>query len=99
MKIQVSKVWISDSSVKKKFVRISSKDKNKIFRRSIYAIKDIKKSERITNKNLKILIPALSLKPKYFPKVLSKISLKDLKKSTYENLLMSFKFYIYVGYQ
>ena len=65
-----------------RFIRNSSEDNNKIFRRSIYVIKDIKKGEKFTTKNLKILRPALGLKPKYFTKVLGKISSKNFKKNT-----------------
>lgn len=65
-----------------RFIRNSSEDNNKIFRRSIYVIKDIKKGEKFTTKNLKILRPALGLKPKYFSKVLGKISSKNFKKNT-----------------
>ena len=67
---------------KKKFVRNPSEDHNKLFRRSIYVIKDIKKGERFTTNNLKILRPALGLNPKYYPKLLGKISLKNFKKNT-----------------
>jgi N-acetylneuraminate synthase len=44
---------------------------NTKFRRSIYAIKDIKRGERLTAENIKRIRPGLGLKPKHWDEVLS----------------------------
>ena len=60
------------------FVNNNSK-KNKIFRRSIYVIKDINYGEKITKNKIKILRPNYGLDPKFYNKILnsrSKIKVK-----------------------
>jgi sialic acid synthase SpsE len=56
--------------------------KNKKFRRSIYVIKDIKKGEKITKENIKILRPNLGLEPKYYNLILGKRSPKNFFKNS-----------------
>jgi pseudaminic acid synthase len=46
--------------------------KNIKYRRSIYYSKDIKKGEKISLKNIKVVRPSLGLHPKYFNKILGK---------------------------
>ena len=48
------------------FLRNKSEDKNKIFRRSIYVSQNIKKGEKFSSNNLKILRPLIGLQPKFF---------------------------------
>ena len=52
------------------------------FRRSIYAIKDIKKGEQLTKENVKSIRPGFGLAPKYFEKILGMRVIKDVKKGT-----------------
>ena len=56
--------------------------KFKKFRRSIYISKDIKKNEKFSRDNLKIIRPAFGLSPKYFEKIIGKTSKKKLKAGT-----------------
>ena len=56
------------------FYRNSSENKSKIFRRSIFAIKDIKKGEKFTKKNIKRIRPGYGLDPLYFEKLINKKS-------------------------
>ena len=48
------------------------------YRRSIYVSKTINKGEKITRKNIKLVRPAKSLNPKFYYKILGKISQKKL---------------------
>ena len=66
---------------KKSFHRNISENKSKIFRRSIFAIKNIKKGEKFTKENIKVVIPGYGLEPKYFNKILNKRSLINVKKN------------------
>ena len=59
---------------KKFFFRSKSENKSKIFRRSIFAIKDIKKGEKFTKQNIRVIRPGYGLMPKYFNKILNKKS-------------------------
>jgi pseudaminic acid synthase len=52
------------------------------FRRSIYIIKNIKKNEKITRENIKIIRPNFGLLPKKFNYVLGKKASKNLAKDT-----------------
>ena len=42
------------------------------FRRSIYAVKKIKKDEKFTKENIKVIRPSLGLKPKYYDYIIGK---------------------------
>lgn len=64
------------------FLRNSSEDKNKFFRRSIYVTQNIKKGEKFSNNNLRILRPAIGLQPKFFFKIIGKKSPKNFKKNS-----------------
>ena len=64
----------------KKFT-INSAEKNyRKFRRSIYSIKSIKKGEKFSIKNIKVVRPGFGLEPKYFNKILNKKSPLNIKK-------------------
>ena len=56
--------------------------KNKIFRRSLFAIEDIKKGEKITYKNIGSIRPGYGISPKYLKSVIGKCAGKKIKKGT-----------------
>jgi len=60
----------------------SSEQSNVKFRRSIYAIKDIKKGERLTENNIKSIRPGFGLKPKYWNKALLSKAMRDISRGT-----------------
>jgi pseudaminic acid synthase len=53
---------------------------SKVFRRSLFAVKDIKKGERFTEENIKSIRPGYGIKPKYLDKILGKKAKIDIKK-------------------
>lgn len=57
-------------------------DKDKLRRRSLFVCKDIKKGEKLTDKNIKSIRPGNGLHPKYFYKVLGKTVNNNVKKGT-----------------
>jgi N-acetylneuraminate synthase len=62
---------------------ISEAEKNsRIFKRSIYAAKDIKAGEMFTPDNIKIIRPGDGLHPRYFESILNKHATIDIKKGT-----------------
>ena len=63
---------------KKKFYRNPSENKSKIFRRSIFVVKDIKRGEKLTKKNIRRIRPGYGLEPKFFDEVLGKKTKKNL---------------------
>ncbi len=52
------------------------------FKRSIFVIKDIKKNQRLTNENIKIIRPGYGIEPKYFDLMIGRKINCNLKKGT-----------------
>lgn len=71
---------IMGSSVKKPL--LSETKLRLIIRKSIVAIKDIKKGEIFSSDNIGIKRPGTGLSPKYYPSILSKICLSNIKADT-----------------
>ena len=66
-------------SGKQNFFRNKSELKNKRYRRSIFAIKDILKGEKFTLQNIKVIRPSFGLKPKYYDYIIGKKAKKAIK--------------------
>ena len=49
------------------------------FRRSLYAVKNIKKGDLLTTKNVKSIRPGFGLAPKFLPEILGKVSTDDIE--------------------
>jgi pseudaminic acid synthase len=56
--------------------------KNRIFRRSLFAVKDIKEGEKFSEENVKSIRPAYGLPPKYLSGIRGKCARRDIKKGT-----------------
>ncbi|UCB56936.1 MAG: pseudaminic acid synthase [Candidatus Omnitrophota bacterium] len=56
--------------------------KNRIFRRSLFAVKDIKKGERLSEENISSVRPAYGLSPKYARDILGRTAKKDIARGT-----------------
>ncbi len=52
----------------------------KIFSRSLYVVKDVKKDELFTSKNIRSIRPGYGLHPKYYTRVIGKKSKFDIKR-------------------
>lgn len=62
---------------------VSVKEKEStVFRRSIFAVEDIKKGEFFTEDNIRSIRPGYGLKPKYYKEVLNKHAAQDIKRGT-----------------
>lgn len=70
-------------SLGKVFIGIQEAEKkSQLFKRSIYVSEDIKSGEMISEKNIRVIRPALGLAPKHYDAVIGKEAKKDLKKGT-----------------
>ena len=63
---------------KKYFFRKKNENKSKIFRRSIFVTQNIKKNEKFTTNNIRVIRPGHGLEPKYYNQILNKKSPSDL---------------------
>lgn len=52
------------------------------FRRSVFCVEDIKKGEKLTKENVRVIRPGQGIAPKYYPEVLGQVALTDIKKGT-----------------
>jgi pseudaminic acid synthase len=59
-----------------------AEEKSAFFKRSIYISKDIKKGEKLSSENLRVIRPANGLAPKHWEEVLGKEAKTDLKAGT-----------------
>lgn len=66
---------------KKHFFRNKNENESKIFRRSIFAFKDIKKGEKFTKNNICVVRPGYGLAPTFYNKILNKRSPINIKKN------------------
>ena len=76
---------IKDTSLmmgKNFFFRNKSENKSLQFRRSIYAVSDIKKGEKFTKKNIRVIRPGFGIQPVYFEKLINKNSPSDIRCET-----------------
>ena len=55
---------------------------NRIFRRSIFVVKDIKKGDSFTEENIRVIRPAYGLEPKYYEDILGKKSSREIERGT-----------------
>ena len=74
----LGKINIGISSSEKKYLK---------YRRSIYVAEDIKKGEKLSSYNLKVVRPGLGLHPKFYEKLIGRKVKKNLKKGTPMNKL------------
>jgi pseudaminic acid synthase len=76
---------IKDTSLmmgKKYFFRNKSENQSLQFRRSIYAVSDIKIGEKFTKKNIRVIRPGFGISPIYFEKLINKKSPLNIKRET-----------------
>lgn len=57
-------------------------ESNVVFRRSIFCTKNIKKGEKITENNIRIIRPGYGIKPKFYNDVLGLVALQDIEYGT-----------------
>jgi pseudaminic acid synthase len=83
MKYLVNQCKIVKSSIGSVVFGPTKKElKNIKYRRSIYYSKDIRKGEKISKKNIKVIRPSLGLHPKYFDIILGKKLKKNVNYAT-----------------
>lgn len=56
--------------------------KSRVFARSLFVVKDMKKGEPFTEENVRSIRPGYGLAPKYLPQIIGKRARKEIKKGT-----------------
>lgn len=83
MEALVEGVRIAEKSLGKFSHQLSKEEiKNRIFRRSLFVVKEIKKGEVFTQENMRSIRPGNGLQPKYLKIILGKEAKRDIKKGT-----------------
>lgn len=58
----------------------ANENKNKVFRRSLYVVEDMKAGDKFTDANIRAIRPGLGLAPKYYDEIIGKTAANDLPK-------------------
>jgi len=83
MKKLVTTVREVEKSIGKPSYEVGKKElENKVFKRSIFAIEDIKVGEKLTRNNIRVIRPGYGLEPKELQNVLGKKVRKGVKRGT-----------------
>lgn len=64
------------------YKRQLAEDKNKVFRRSIYFMRDMKAGETVAEADIRRIRPGIGLEPKFFKELIGKTLQKDVKRGT-----------------
>lgn len=82
-KIMVEDIRNAESSIGKVDYSLTSKQKSgKVFSRSLYVVKDLKKGDYFDETNIRSIRPGLGLHPKYYDEIIGKKSNTDLERGT-----------------
>lgn len=83
LKELVHNIRVAEKSLGKIHYELSKAErKNRIFRRSLFAVRDIKKGNTFTKENVKSVRPGCGLPPKYLNSVLGKKARKKISKGS-----------------
>lgn len=83
MKLLVDNIRLAQMSIGKVSYGITEKQKqSRIYRRSLFAVKDIQKGEALTEYNVRSVRPSNGLPPKYLNKIIGRKALQNIKKGT-----------------
>jgi pseudaminic acid synthase len=63
-------------------VRAPSEQGNRMFRRSIYAVKDIRKGDRLTSESVRVIRPGFGLAPRHYDEVIGRHASADIARGT-----------------
>ena len=83
LKELVENVRIAEKALgKAQYQPTGDEKKSKIYRRSLFVVKDIKKGQVFSSENIKSIRPSYGLEPKYMAAILGKKAKRDIKKGT-----------------
>jgi len=79
----VSEVRVAEKSLGRVFYGTTPEEgKSRVFRRSLFAVRDIKAGETLTEENIRSIRPGHGLPPKFLKEIMGKKAKADIKKGT-----------------
>lgn len=82
-KKMVNDIREAEKAIGKISYELTDDEKSNVgFRRSIFAVKDIRQGDKITEQNVRVIRPGYGLKPKYYNKIIGQVALKDICRGT-----------------
>lgn len=78
--VESERAWLALGQVQYGVQR--AEEKSRLFKRSVYAAKDIKAGESLTKENIRVIRPGLGLAPKHYDTLLGKAAKQDIKAGT-----------------
>jgi pseudaminic acid synthase len=83
LKELVEKIRIAEKATGKIRHKLTEDEKkNRIYRRSLFIVEDVKEGQVLSPKNVKSIRPAYGLKPKYISKIFHRKAKRNIKKGT-----------------
>lgn len=73
---------VEQSLGKPTYVVTKNENKNKIFRRSLFIVKDVKKGEKFNKNNVKSIRPGYGIATKHLEAILEKVAVRDVERGT-----------------
>lgn len=82
-KEMVEAIRVAEKALGKVSYEVGDREvKSRVFRRSLFVVKDMKKGEKFSEKNVRSIRPGYGLAPKYIKDILGKMATKNIKKGT-----------------
>ena len=78
--IESERAWLAMGHVQ--YGVQKAEEKSRLFKRSVYAAKDIIAGEAFTKENIRVIRPGLGLAPKHYEKLLGKSAATNIKAGT-----------------
>jgi len=83
LKMLVENVRVVEKAIGRVWYGASKQEeKNKIFRRSLFVVEDIKAGGKFSTTNIRCIRPGYGLSPKYLPDILGRTAKRNIKKGT-----------------
>ena len=83
LKSMIDDIRIAEKALGKVSFEVTEKEKeNRAFRRSLFVVKDIRKGEVLSRKNIRSIRPGYGLHTRYLEQILGKKAVKDIEKGT-----------------
>ncbi len=83
LKELVDNIRIAEKALGKVHYGLTDEEKSsKIFRRSLFVVKDVKAGDKVNSENLKSIRPGYGLTPKYLKEIIGQVFSKDVQRGT-----------------